>query len=141
RLGEIAANTVWDEDIRLNAIAFLGEIYRGDAVWGQQPSIKQLIVNIIMQLATSENALTPVIEPLLQDLSTNGDAKKQALYRKCKENGIVFYPLKGPLPELASPSLLDRVQNRPDVDGNIRLLKKQRTQDRGKTGTKEFLPP
>jgi hypothetical protein len=60
RLGEIAVNPVWDEDIRRNAIAFLGEIYRDDAVWGRQPSIKQLIVNILMQLASSGNGMERV---------------------------------------------------------------------------------
>jgi len=60
RLGEIAANPKWDEDIRQNAISFLGEIYRNDAVWGRQPIIKQLIVSILMQLASSENGMERV---------------------------------------------------------------------------------
>jgi len=53
RLGEIAANSLWDSDIRGSAIAFLGEIYKEDAVWGQHVSIKQWILNILMQLASS----------------------------------------------------------------------------------------
>jgi len=46
--------------------------------------------------------------------------------------------LKVPLSELASPSLLDRVQNRPDIDGALRLLKKQRTKARGNS---VYIPP
>jgi hypothetical protein len=53
RLGEIAANPMWDADARQGAISFLGEIYQNDTVWGQQPSVKQWIINILMQLSSS----------------------------------------------------------------------------------------
>jgi len=75
---------------------------------------------------------------LLQELGTNGDAKKRELYKICRENGPITYPLKVALPELGSPSLLDRVQNRPDVEGNIRLMRKQRTKERGDA---VYIPP
>ena len=52
RLEEIAANPMWDADIRQNAIEFLGGMYRNDEVWGAQPSVKQWILNILMQLAS-----------------------------------------------------------------------------------------
>jgi len=52
RLGEIAANPMWDAGTRRSAIAFLGEIYRDDTTWGQQPSVKQWILNILMQIAS-----------------------------------------------------------------------------------------
>jgi len=52
RLGRIAANPTWDVITRQSAVAFLGEIYRNDAVWGQQASVKQWILNILMQLAS-----------------------------------------------------------------------------------------
>jgi len=53
RLGEIVANPAWDAGTRQSAIAFLGEIYRDDATWGQQMNVKQWILNILMQMATS----------------------------------------------------------------------------------------
>jgi len=68
---------------------------------------------------------------MLQALKSNGNNPKQALYRASQEKSIVSYPLKATLSEFASPSLLDRVQNRPYVEGNIRLLRNQRTQKRG----------
>ena len=34
---------------------------------------------------------------------------------------------------MGSPSLLDRVQNRPDVEGQLRILRRQRTKERGST--------
>jgi len=52
RLGEIAANPMWDAGTRRSAIAFLGEIYRDDEEWGQHPSVKQWILNILMQTAS-----------------------------------------------------------------------------------------
>jgi hypothetical protein len=53
RLGEVAANPMWDSVTRRNAIEFLGEIYSNDAIWGQESSVKQWILNILMQLSTS----------------------------------------------------------------------------------------
>jgi len=53
RLGEIATNSVWDAGTRRNSIEFLGEIYRDDATWRQQPSVKQWILNILIQIASS----------------------------------------------------------------------------------------
>ena len=76
-------------------------------------------------------AHTAAAETLLQNLEADDDIKKRALYRACRENGPIAYPLKVTLPELASPSLLDRVQNRPDVEGHLRVFKRQRTKERG----------
>jgi hypothetical protein len=53
RLGEMAANPMWDETTRQSAVGFLGEIYKNDEVWGQDASVKQWILNILMQLSTS----------------------------------------------------------------------------------------
>jgi len=52
RLGEIAVNPVWDANTRRSAVSFLGEIYREDGVWGQHSSIKQWILNILMQASS-----------------------------------------------------------------------------------------
>jgi len=53
RLGVIAVNPAWSTDTRRDAIAFLGEIYRNDKVWGRQTSVKKWILNILMQLSAS----------------------------------------------------------------------------------------
>ncbi|KAF9358566.1 hypothetical protein BGX34_008876 [Mortierella sp. NVP85] len=135
RLGEMAANPMWDDKIRRSAIAFLGEIYKNDEMWGQEASIKQWILNILMQLSSSSGGLSPVhsaaAETILQELEASVNIEKGALYRACREDGPIAYPLKVTLPELASPSLLDRVQNKPDVDGHLRILRKKRTKERG----------
>ena len=53
RLGKIATNPMWDADTRRGSIEFLGEIYSNDEVWGQHASVKQWILNILMQLASA----------------------------------------------------------------------------------------
>ncbi|KAF9365292.1 hypothetical protein BGX34_010598 [Mortierella sp. NVP85] len=131
RLGDLASNTTWDVDTRRGAIAFLGEMYRNDAVWGQQASVKQWIINILMQLSSMPGSEAQFIKALFQELETEGDTKKQNMYRACQGAGPGFYPLKVALPPPGSPSLLDRVQNRPDVESNLRQLRKQRLEERG----------
>src|SRR5690349_7936460 len=73
----------------------------------------------------------PVAGSLLQELRQNGDVKKQALYRACQERGPGSYPLKLVLPPPGYPSLLDRVQERPDVEGHLRQLRRRRLKERG----------
>ncbi|KAF9347874.1 hypothetical protein BGX34_002825, partial [Mortierella sp. NVP85] len=79
---------------------------------------------------------TQVAEAMLQELEASDD--KQALFRMCRKISPVNYPLKIVMPEFGSPSLLDRVQNRPNVEGNIRLMRKQRTKERGNI---VYIPP
>ena len=79
-----------------------------------------------------------VAESLLQEQEACEDAKKQALYRQCRKDGPTAYPLKVALPGIASPSLLDRAQNKPNVEGNLRMLRKQRAEERGNT---VYVPP
>jgi hypothetical protein len=52
RLGDIAANPMWDLETRQNAVAFLGEIYRNDTEWDQHTNVKQWILSILMQLSS-----------------------------------------------------------------------------------------
>ncbi|KAG0218563.1 hypothetical protein BGX31_011570 [Mortierella sp. GBA43] len=51
RLRDIASNPMWDINNRRSAVSFLGEIYQKDAEWGHHPTIKQWILNILMQLS------------------------------------------------------------------------------------------
>ena len=68
---------------------------------------------------------------MLQELETTTDPEKQAIYLACREKDPTSYPLQTALPALASPSLLDRVQNKPDVEGALRQLRKHRLKERG----------
>ena len=53
RLGELASNEQCDDDSRTGAVTFLGEMYQSDDVWGPHANIKQLILDILMQLSAS----------------------------------------------------------------------------------------
>ena len=79
-----------------------------------------------------------VAETLLQELETNGDEKKRAMYRLCREKGPIPYPLEAIVSGPASPSLIDRVQNRLDVEGTLRQLRRQRAKERG---VPVYIPP
>jgi hypothetical protein len=56
RLGDIAADPKWDMETRRGAITFLGEMYRHDAQWGRQPTVKQWILDIIMQVSSGSDS-------------------------------------------------------------------------------------
>ncbi|KAG0214598.1 hypothetical protein BGX31_001053, partial [Mortierella sp. GBA43] len=138
RLGNIAANPSWDDDTRRSATALLGEIYQNDAEWGQQATVKRWILKILMQLSSGSGSDIQYINKILEDLQNNGDATKKKLYQKCRDSGPGVNPLKSTIPALGSPSLLDRVQERLDVEGNIRQLRRQRTNERGSA---VYIPP
>jgi len=52
RLGELAANSMWDTLTRRSAVAFLGEIYCNDEDWGQDVGIKEWILDILKRLSS-----------------------------------------------------------------------------------------
>ncbi|KAK3810912.1 MAG: hypothetical protein J3Q66DRAFT_414099 [Benniella sp.] len=138
RLGEIAANSEWNGETRWSAIALLGEIYQDDVVWGDHTNVKQWIVSILMQLTSVPGGDIQFIETQLLKLGESGDTKKQELYRMCRDDGPGCYPLKVGRFEIGSPSLLDRVQERPDVEGSLRQLRRQRLKEREKV---VYIPP
>ncbi|KAK3827997.1 MAG: hypothetical protein J3Q66DRAFT_321595 [Benniella sp.] len=140
RLGELAAHPNWPVDIRRNAMQFLAEIYKDDVKWGQQVQIKQYILDILMQLSRKSGAhnVMQIAETIFDDLEKNGDEKKQAMFKACREGGPSIYPLEIAMPEIPSPSLLDRVLNKPDVEGSLRLLKKRRLKLKEKA---VYIPP
>jgi WD40 repeat protein len=71
------------------------------------------------------------IGTLLQELESNSDVEHRSFMEANRDRDPRTYPLKLALPPLASPSLLDRVQNKPDAEGTLRQLRKQRLKERG----------
>jgi len=57
--GELASDSRWEADARQGAIAFLGEIYQNDIEWGQEPQIKQCILDILLRLACASDVEAP----------------------------------------------------------------------------------
>ncbi|KAF9950714.1 hypothetical protein BGZ72_007667 [Mortierella alpina] len=138
RLAGLAANPLWDIETRRGAFQFLAELYRNDSVWGQHPPIKAYILGLLKQLSKTDKELLEATL-LLNDLALNGDATKQDIYRAsmAKESGQGFIFNSG-LPILASPSLLDRVQKRTDVEADLRRIARHRFKERGGT---VYIPP
>ncbi|KAK3809441.1 MAG: WD40-repeat-containing domain protein [Benniella sp.] len=102
--------------------------------WDHMRQLTLAITHVLGAMADANT--TDSDRETLQESS--GDDKKQSMHRLCRVKGPISYPLKVSQAELASPSLLDRVQNRLVVEGSIRLLKKQRTKDRGNV---VYIPP
>ncbi|KAG0315680.1 hypothetical protein BGZ99_007323 [Dissophora globulifera] len=138
RLGEIAANSLWGADTHRNAVDFLAELYKNDAEWGQQAIIKQWILNILEQLASHAESKSQSAETLLLELGTHGDIKKRNLYQAFLKKPQSHYSVAVTLPLAASPSLLDRVQNKPDIEADLRQLKEQRLSEMGDA---VYIPP
>ncbi|KAF8934370.1 hypothetical protein BGZ58_005769, partial [Dissophora ornata] len=138
RLGNLAADPLWGMDSRQSAVAFLGEIHRNDAVWGQEAQVKQCIINILMQVASESGSCMPAAQDMLEELERDGDATKRALYRACRDQGLSSHPWKVTLPLLESSALLDSIQNKPEVETSLRKMQQQRLEGRGDA---LYIPP
>ncbi|KAG0004117.1 hypothetical protein BGZ79_010242 [Entomortierella chlamydospora] len=139
RLGGIAANKLWDDKIRRRAVRFLGEMYCNDLAWGQLPPIKLYILNILNQLSASGINLYHATRQL-EDLKYNRDAVKQDIYRSfmTKNSSPDLRFLQSGPPELAYPSLLNRVQQKTDVEADLRRISKKRMKEQEGT---VYVPP
>ncbi|GJJ67835.1 hypothetical protein EMPS_00181 [Entomortierella parvispora] len=138
RLGNLAASPLWGIETRQGAVRFLGEIYRNDLSWGTLPQIKEYILDILKQLAAPSPDSLPDAGTLFKELETEGDPAKLDIYRKCIGAEKSTHLLKSGLPELASPSLLDRVQKKTVVEADLRRIARQRIKERGGT---VYVPP
>ncbi|KAF9994264.1 hypothetical protein BGZ80_007876, partial [Entomortierella chlamydospora] len=88
RLGEIAANPIWDLNSRKCAVEFLRQLYKDDANNGRQNSVMQWILYIINQLAdSSKDVIEGSIEELLQEAQANSNCFKGTMHNGC-ENDI-----------------------------------------------------
>ncbi|KAK3818644.1 MAG: WD40-repeat-containing domain protein [Benniella sp.] len=129
RLGEIAANPLWRVDTRRDAVSFLVELYRNDTEWGQQVDVKKWILTILIQLSSLSGSVAQYAAKVLEELRTDGDAGKQAMYQSQRESGPGSYTLRIEMEFTENSPLLDRAQNKPDVEGSLRQLKKRRLED------------
>ncbi|KAF9359649.1 hypothetical protein BGX26_011803, partial [Mortierella sp. AD094] len=126
RLGEIAVGTFWDTSIRKRAVSFLGELYKDDATWGQNTSVKLWILRILNQLIDlSKDVIAEETQILLRLLETSGSAEKRQLYQDCKKDHPGPFTRMIVLPPQES-LLLDRVQNKPDVETPLLQLRRER---------------
>ncbi|KAG0323621.1 hypothetical protein BGZ99_002676 [Dissophora globulifera] len=131
RLGSLAADSTWDIDSQEGAVAFLGEIYQNDAVWGQEVKVKQCVLDILMQLASLSGGAKQAAEHLLLAFRDDNDAGKRALCEASQKEGPSSHLWKVALPPLSSSPLLDRVQKTPAVEADLRRLARNRLEELG----------
>ncbi|KAF9114108.1 hypothetical protein BGW39_003507, partial [Mortierella sp. 14UC] len=108
-LGEIASDAIWDTIVRQQAVDLLGELYRHDAEWDQDESVKAWMLNIISQLgAITDQAVATSARTLLKDLKQDPGTTTN-----------LPYPLRSRLPLPTSSPILSRVQNIPFVEYDL----------------------
>ncbi|KAF9343292.1 hypothetical protein BGX34_006959, partial [Mortierella sp. NVP85] len=138
-LGDVVADPTWDTRTRGSAIMFLGEIYSNRTVWGNQKNVQEWILVILMKLSSStRDDIQVAANSLIQDLKSKANPQEQAHIQACQSKDYAMYPLRIAPSTTASPSLIDRAQNRPDVEGHLRLLRKQRLMEQGSA---VYIPP
>ncbi|KAF9345755.1 hypothetical protein BGX26_002771 [Mortierella sp. AD094] len=140
RMGDLAVNPHWCEVTRRSSLALMDEMYRNDAAWGQQARVKQWILHIFSNLRTMlEDKIAEVALTFHREMGNNGDEAKQILYRQATEMPAVKSPIKTIyFQPPKSSTLLGRVQNKPDVEADLRRLGRQRVKERGKP---VYIPP
>jgi len=75
---------------------------------------------------------------LIRDLESKADSQEQAYIQACRQKDHAMYPLRIASSMTASPSLIDSAQNRPDVEGHLRQIRKQRLTEQGNA---VYIPP
>ncbi|KAF9343074.1 hypothetical protein BGX34_007258, partial [Mortierella sp. NVP85] len=139
-LGEAAADSKWDTKTRQNAVMFLGEIYSDRVVWESHANVQEWILVILMKLASSsgDDVQAEAACSVIRDLESRADTQEQAFIQACRQKDHAMYPLRIATSTTASPSLIDRAQNRPDVEGHLRQLRRQHLTEQGSA---VYIPP
>ncbi|KAF9343519.1 hypothetical protein BGX34_006655, partial [Mortierella sp. NVP85] len=138
-LGEVAADSTWDAKTRGSAVMFLGEIYNNRTLWRDQRGVKEWILVILIKLGSSDgNEAQVAADNMMRDIESRADSHEQAHIQACRQKDYTMYPLRIAPSMMASPSLIDRAQNRPDVESHLRQLRKQRLM---KQGSAVYIPP
>ncbi|KAF9352196.1 hypothetical protein BGX26_009934, partial [Mortierella sp. AD094] len=131
RLGEIASNPLWDLKTRKCAVSFMLGLYHDDSRWACQTYIKQWILRLLGQLVQPlQGIVADDTWRILQKAQAIGIADKLTPHQSTGEYHATPYPMAFTPPSQESP-LLNRVQNKPDVESPLRQLKRERLQDRG----------
>jgi len=81
---------------------------------------------------------TVVANEILRDLESKACSQERESIQACRKKDHSLYPLRIASSVIASPSLIDRAQDRPDVEGHLRQLKKQHLMEQGNA---VYIPP
>lgn len=126
-LGEIAANSQWEVATRQQAVNLLAALYKDDNIRTFNDEIVSWILQILRKLvALSDLSISDYTQSTLHDLDKEGNATTQDLYRDIVAAPLSSYPIKAGLPVPSSSPLLAGVLVIPDVEYDIRSLRRQR---------------
>jgi len=78
------------------------------------------------------------VNSMIEDLESRADTQERAHIQACRQKNHAMYPLRIASPTMAYPSLIDRAQNRPDVESHLRQLRKQHLTEQG---IAVYIPP
>jgi len=79
-----------------------------------------------------------VANEMLRDIESKAGSQERARIQACRQKDHSLYHLRIASSVTAPPSLIDRAQDRPDVEGHLRQLKKQHLMEQGNT---VYIPP
>ncbi|KAG0195804.1 hypothetical protein BGX28_000603, partial [Mortierella sp. GBA30] len=128
-LGHLAADSRMDTETCTGAVLFLGELYRGENVWGAKTQAKQLILNILMQLVSNDGSALKGTKVTLDELKHYGDESQQKFYHACCNAEPSSHPWNNiQLPDpiwnaMHEGILLNAVQKGPDMKAIQSALK------------------
>ncbi|KAG0297589.1 hypothetical protein BGZ96_005692 [Linnemannia gamsii] len=138
-LREIAANLQWEVSPRRNAVDLLVELYRNDPIVVSNEEVDKWILQILRQvIALSDPFISDHAQLALQGLEKEGDTGKQELYCSVITGPLISYPVKIRHPVASSSPLLTRVLAIPDVEYDLRSLRRQRMGDHSRS---MYIPP
>ncbi|KAF9947522.1 hypothetical protein BGZ70_002638, partial [Mortierella alpina] len=110
-----------------------------DAEWGKQASSKKWILTVLRRLTTVANTeIQEHSSVALKELGLSGDHARKKLYRAHMEEAPASFPLETALQAPQTSPLLTRAQDIPDVEEDLRKLRKRQLKDRTKA---VYIPP
>ncbi|KAG0286169.1 hypothetical protein BGZ98_005189, partial [Dissophora globulifera] len=129
-LGEIAVDSIWEQDTRVQAIKFLAEMYRSITGSKRRQEIQKWILTILQQISgLSDIESYSTTDPLLKTGNESVKDQAQAFLDDLEkdDNEPFSYPylLRGRLPFPRSSVLLRDVNDNPDLELVLDRLRRQ----------------
>ncbi|KAF9923519.1 hypothetical protein FBU30_006441 [Linnemannia zychae] len=140
-LGEIAIDPLWDSVTRKHAIEFLGGMYKNPLLTPKKPdpTVYSWILNILRQVSeVTDKEVAKRADLMLTALKDEGDVARKALYTECIEGPSNPFPIKIRLTPPSNFPLLKKVQDIPDIEYPLNVLKNQRLAEPNRD---IFIPP
>ncbi|KAF9274777.1 hypothetical protein BGZ68_000371, partial [Mortierella alpina] len=115
-LGEISLDPVWESAIRQQAVDFLVDLYTNDSTWGEDLSVKRLMLTVLHLVSDGAD----------QDVKVSVELNKKSPDSADLVKFDASYPLVSHLPHPEAWSLLSLVQGVTNVERDIYRLRTKR---------------